>query len=172
MSYRLLFAVSGVVAALAISGCQDQKDSASGGSSAEKPATSPAQTPSSGSGQPTSPSTGAHPPDAKPAKADLTISFKKSTSSSPQEWKLTCDPPGGNHPDAKAACAALAKNAKPFAPAAKSPCTFIYGGPETATVTGTWQGQKIDTTFSRKNGCEIDRWTKAGDLLPEVGRVR
>jgi Subtilisin inhibitor-like len=175
MSYRLLFAVTGVVAALAISGCQDQKGSASGGSSAEKPATSPAQTPSpsgSPSGKPTDPDSEAHPPDAKPAKANLTISLKKGASSSPQSWTLTCDPPGGNHPKAKAACAALAKAEAPFAPARKSPCTFIYGGPETATVTGTWRGQQVNTTFSRKNGCELDRWTKAGDLLPEVPRVR
>lgn len=98
--------------------------------------------------------------------------MKKGASSSPQTWTLKCGPPGGNHPKAEAACAALAKNGAPFAPARKSPCTFIYGGPETATVTGTWQGQKVNTTFSRKNGCELDRWTRAGDLLPEVPRVR
>lgn len=171
-----MFAVSGVAAALAISGCQGEKDNASAGEAdAKPPAGGPAQTPApSGpaSGQPTKPSSEAHPPDSGAESADLTVSFKKADSSAAQTWTLKCGPAGGDLPDAKAACATLAKVDKPFEPAPKGPCTMIFGGPETATITGTWKGEKVDAKFTRKNGCELDRWTKLKDVLPEVPKVR
>ena len=34
-------------------------------------------------------------------------------------------------------------------------CTEIYGGPETAHVTGTLDGKAIDVTITRNNGCGI-----------------
>lgn len=34
-------------------------------------------------------------------------------------------------------------------------CTMIYGGPDVATVTGTVDGQSVDTSFSREDGCAI-----------------
>lgn len=175
MRYRLLFAVSGIAAALAISGCQGEKDSAKAEAPAGKPAAPPSQAPSpsgSASAQPTKPSSEAHPPDAEPAKADLTVEFKKGESSAAQTWTLKCGPAGGDHPKADAACAALTKAGDPFGPAKKGPCTMIFGGPETAKVTGTWQGKKVDATFTRKNGCELDRWTKLQEFLPEVPKVR
>lgn len=50
-------------------------------------------------------------------------------------------------------------------------CTMIYGGPEKATVTGTILGEEVDVTFSRENGCEIDRWQKASSLWNGVEAV-
>ena len=44
-------------------------------------------------------------------------------------------------------------------------CTQIYGGPETARITGTIDGEKVDRRFSRTNGCEIDDFNRAGELL-------
>jgi hypothetical protein len=44
-------------------------------------------------------------------------------------------------------------------------CTQQYGGPETATVKGTFKGEQVDATFSRQNGCEIARWEDALPLL-------
>jgi hypothetical protein len=44
-------------------------------------------------------------------------------------------------------------------------CTAVFGGPETATVTGTWEGRRVDARFSRENGCEISRWEKLAALL-------
>ena len=44
-------------------------------------------------------------------------------------------------------------------------CTQIYGGPETAHITGTIDGEKVDRRFSRTNGCEIDDFNDAGELL-------
>ena len=44
-------------------------------------------------------------------------------------------------------------------------CTQIYGGPETAHITGTIDGVEVDRRFSRTNGCEIDDFNRAGELL-------
>ncbi len=39
-------------------------------------------------------------------------------------------------------------------------CTEIYGGPETAAITGTLDDQPVDTTVGRNNGCGIDDWER------------
>ena len=44
-------------------------------------------------------------------------------------------------------------------------CTQQFGGPETATVTGTFKGEQVDARFGRQNGCEIARWEDAAPLL-------
>lgn len=43
-------------------------------------------------------------------------------------------------------------------------CTEIYGGPEVATVTGTIGERKVERTFSRTNGCEVNRFDTAAPL--------
>ncbi len=74
---------------------------------------------------------------------------------------LTCDPVGGDHPNAAEACAALTAVDDPFAPVPPGTiATMIYGGPDTATVDGTWQGHPIHAEFSRTNGAEIHRWER------------
>lgn len=46
-------------------------------------------------------------------------------------------------------------------------CTEIYGGPETAKITGTLDGNTIDTDAHRNNGCGIDDWDNVlTGLLP------
>jgi subtilisin inhibitor-like len=82
------------------------------------------------------------------------------------EATLTCDPPGGTHPDAAAACAALAENEDALKPVpGHSLCTQQYGGPEEAEVTGTFGGQRVEAAFTKRNGCEIDRWERLDPLL-------
>lgn len=44
-------------------------------------------------------------------------------------------------------------------------CTQIYGGPQTAHVTGTIDGVKVDRRFTRTNGCEIADFDRAAALL-------
>ena len=44
-------------------------------------------------------------------------------------------------------------------------CTQIYGGPETALVTGTIDGQKVNRRFRRTNGCELADFKRAAGLL-------
>ena len=48
-------------------------------------------------------------------------------------------------------------------------CTEQFGGPQTATVSGTLDGREVDARFARNNGCEIARWEKAAPLLEAAG---
>ena len=85
-------------------------------------------------------------------------------------YSLVCGPPGGDHPDPAAACRALDELDDPFAPVPdEQACTEIYGGPQTAVITGTFRGQPVDATFDRTNGCEISRWNAHVALLVEGG---
>ena len=84
----------------------------------------------------------------------------------PREAQVTCDGAGGSP-----ACAAVAD----LEPADFEPtpddvaCTPQFGGPETAQVTGTLNGEPIDATFSRSDGCEITRWDQVSGLLDAAG---
>jgi hypothetical protein len=52
-------------------------------------------------------------------------------------------------------------------------CTTIWGGPQVARVIGSVQGTRIWTTFTRANGCEIERWQRLSPwLLPAGGATR
>jgi hypothetical protein len=111
----------------------------------------------------------APPPTSRPESpwTSLTITVDLGDGSAPQEWTLTCDPPGGTHPQPEAACAAL-DNVDPtvFEPVGPGQaCTQIYGGPETATIRGTWNGAPLDASFARNDGCEIARWGAVVELL-------
>ena len=101
--------------------------------------------------------------------ADLEISVSIRGSEAPtKSWTLHC-PPGGTLPDAAAACSKLGQIDDPFAPVPEgTACTQIFGGPEIAAVSGTFNGKRVDTEFSRGNGCEIERWKRVGFLFPGV----
>ena len=81
--------------------------------------------------------------------------------------QLECDPPGGDHPQPAEACEEIkAAGAKVFEPVPKDQaCTMIFGGPQTATIVGLIRRAHVDATFSRSNGCEIDRWEKLGTTV-------
>ena len=83
-------------------------------------------------------------------------------------WQLTCNPPAGSHPDPATACRVLDEHGDQGLPAVPrdTACTQIYGGPEEATITGTWRGRPVHSSFARTNGCEIARWTALTGLLP------
>lgn len=106
---------------------------------------------------------GSEPPPA----TELEVSYWQSdTHDAPATATLTCDPVGGTHPRADAACAALAADPDALGPVAGDvACTQIYGGPETAEVTGSFRGEPVDARFNRTNGCEIDRWERLLPLL-------
>ncbi|MGI8691683.1 MAG: SSI family serine proteinase inhibitor [Geodermatophilaceae bacterium] len=86
-------------------------------------------------------------------------------------YALSCEPVGGDHPDPAAACAGLAAaGTDVFAPTNPDlACTEIYGGPQTATVTGRVGGTQVTSTFSRENGCEIARWDAIAPVLGNSG---
>ncbi|MEV5940293.1 SSI family serine proteinase inhibitor [Streptomyces sp. NPDC051994] len=88
-------------------------------------------------------------------------------------YTLECHPAGGTHPRQKQACDKLDSvttwGKDPFAPVPKDQaCTFIYGGPATAHITGSWAGRPVDATYNRANGCEISRWDNMVPLLPSA----
>jgi hypothetical protein len=45
-------------------------------------------------------------------------------------------------------------------------CSMIYGGPQTASVTGVWNGRPRTETYRRTNGCEVARWSGMVPALP------
>ena len=106
-----------------------------------------------------------------PPATVLTVTFWPEGRTGPaQEAELTCDPDGGTHPQPAQACKALRGNADALAPLPPdSICTQIYGGPEEAEITGTLDGEQIQATFSRQNGCEIDRWDRLASVLQLEG---
>lgn len=107
------------------------------------------------------------PPPA--ATTQLTIVIARSTVAGHNgQFTLTCNPTGGTHPDPVNACAKLtqlaASGTDPFAATPKTQmCSMISGGPATARIAGTWQGRRVDATFSRTNSCQTARWN---NLLP------
>ncbi len=105
-----------------------------------------------------------------PGATSLTIRVDDGVGTLARSYTLTCEPAGGTHPEAAAACTALAVRLHPFAATPTgTACTDIYGGPQRATVEGTYRGSKVDATFGRGNGCEIARWDALVVVFRETG---
>jgi hypothetical protein len=86
-------------------------------------------------------------------------------------WTLRCAPAGGTLPRRTSACRRLARLSHPFRPVPPNvACTDIYGGPQTALVTGRLRGHRVRASFNRRNGCEIDRWNRVRFLFPAATR--
>jgi len=143
---------------LALAGCQLLRDD----DGALDPGTNDPADPVSSDDAPAGPTT---PPtdDAPitPVAADITVVVDATGKGATSTFTLTCEPAGGDHPDVEAACTAIASagGAAAFDPTPQDvACTELWGGPQTATVTGTVDGATIDAQFSRTNGCEISRW--------------
>ena len=60
---------------------------------------------------------------------------------------------GGDNPCDRSQLDELAAVAEP--PDPTRACTELYGGPEKAHMTGTLEGEPVDVTITRSNGCEI-----------------
>lgn len=102
---------------------------------------------------------------AAAARVSLTVVVKASPGASPERWTLRCDPTGGTHPDAKAACRQLLAAKNPFAPIPRGiMCPMIAAGPQRATISGIFFGQHVASNFSR-TGCEAARWSELGDVF-------
>ena len=104
----------------------------------------------------------------------LRISFWEDGSGTKPDsvWTLRCGPAGGSLARPARACAKLAAGgAKLFAPFPRdTACTEIYGGPQRARIVGTVAGERVWTTLTRTNGCEISRWARVSPwLLPPGG---
>ncbi|WP_432502293.1 SSI family serine proteinase inhibitor [Kineococcus arenarius] len=106
------------------------------------------------------------PAPSEPSSLTVTVDDGAGSTST---WTLTCaadGTAGGTHPDPAAACAALAAAQEPFAPVPPdTACTQVYGGPQRATVTGTWDGREVSAQFDRTDGCQVARWNAVAALL-------
>ena len=110
-------------------------------------------------------------PSAGTGDSNLTVVYDAGRGGAVTTWTLTCDPIGGSHPEAEAACEALTQNAASALPAVPADriCTQSIGGPQTASVTGRWNDADVESRFTLANGCEITRWQALTGLLPVVG---
>jgi hypothetical protein len=95
--------------------------------------------------------------NANPARQGSRLVLHTSAGTSPERTvTLQCDPPGGTHPKAAAACADVAKAGGQLAqmPAGANPraCFMIYA-PVTVTAKGDWQGQAVRFTEKFPNTC-------------------
>jgi hypothetical protein len=102
------------------------------------------------------------------ADGDLQVELDRGNGGPIERYRLLCDGAGaGTLPDADAACSRLAGLTDPFAPLpADVFCSQIFGGPQTAHVTGRWQGSSVDLRLSRTDGCRTAQWDRLGPLLP------
>ena len=74
--------------------------------------------------------------------------------------KLSCDPVGGGHPHAAAACKTLADvDADPGRIKPQSSLCVLLYQPVTATLSGTWHGREVEWTHRFGNTCEMRRAT-------------
>ncbi len=104
---------------------------------------------------------------AAAALTALSIVFSPGNGGATTHWTLRCGPDGGTLPKAAQACRRLVVLVDPFAPVPKgAACTQVYGGPETARVTGRFRGRSVWVRFARRNGCEIARWRRVDFLFP------
>lgn len=74
---------------------------------------------------------------------------------------LRCDPPGGSHSNAAAACDALAAAGGDFSKVTGQPgtvCTDIFD-PVTVRARGEYRGAPVDFERTYPNRCDLDRQT-------------
>jgi hypothetical protein len=139
----LVRAVSAATLLSSLTACAEDSVIADGGGSAASPAPSPV--------------------------ADLAIAYDAGDGTAEESFLLRCAEDGtvvaADHPQPEQACDGLATVDEPFAEVPEDAvCTTIFGGPQTAQVTGTLRGESIDSTFTLENGCEITRWQDAAVL--------
>lgn len=82
---------------------------------------------------------------------------------------LTCNPDGGDHPNADAACAEIEAVDGDFSALPGEPgllCTYVYD-PVTVTATGSWRGQEVNYQQTFPNTCELIRET-GSVFVPEL----
>lgn len=167
---RPLALLAALGAAVALAGCAGGDESAATTPSDEPPASSVPQesittpSPSLTTSEPASGEAG----DVGPVDLTAVVDDGAGTKTT---YTLTCEPTGGDVAQPEVACEQLSTTAAlPLQPVDPDMmCTQVYGGPQTATVTGTINGEPVESTFSRVNGCEISRWDAMTALLGVVG---
>jgi hypothetical protein len=94
--------------------------------------------------------------DAGDTGADLRVTVHPKGPGGPaRERTVSCEGGGG--------CGVRAEDLAPVP--SDTACAQIYGGPATATVTGTLRGERVSARFNLTDSCEIERWRRASVLL-------
>ncbi|HWH33672.1 MAG TPA: hypothetical protein VNU01_13460 [Egibacteraceae bacterium] len=115
------------------------------------------------------------PPGEMPAQTAVDVTVDNGDGQA--SFRLVCDDAPrfegeAGERDAAAACDALLQ-AKDRLVTLSDPdrepemCTEQYGGPETAAITGTVEGEQVDVAIDRTNGCGIGDWERLQPLLGE-----
>ncbi len=103
---------------------------------------------------------------SRSAKTSLEIGFWPSPDGAERDATLTCEPAGGTLPNAAEACRRLYQLEAPFAAARSGVmCPQTWGGPQQARVVGTFRGEKVEASFNRRNGCQVERWDRVSFLF-------
>lgn len=109
------------------------------------------------------------PPTAEPTHLEITIRADGNTIS--DQFILDCNGTkaldSSTLSEAAEACKLIAEKPEIIVQQ-QSPqaiCTEIFGGPERAEITGELAGKSVQSTYSKHNGCAIDRWSRAELLL-------
>jgi hypothetical protein len=112
---------------------------------------------------------GALPAAAIAGAIDLKIAYRADDSTPVQTMTLHCAPARGTVARPGVACRRLiALGDSAFAPTPRGmrACAQIYGGPQTALVTGIYFGRPVWTRLTRVDGCANARWNKVAFLFP------
>lgn len=149
------------VAVLVLAGCGDDSDTDAGDDTAADNSDAGATQPAGGTGA------------FAVATLDITVEHPENAT---VEYQLQClgdtaTLMGEADVDAEAACRALLDDEVVTwlvdGPDPYQICTEIYGGDDTATITGTVDDTEIDAAVDRVNGCAIAAWDELlGDVLP------
>ena len=99
-----------------------------------------------------------------PQGASLTVTVQPKGPDGPtKRTRIECERLG----EGSAKCRSLgrADGQAPGSRAATMACAEIYGGPDTARVTGELRGERVDARFNRTDACETKRWNDNAALL-------
>ncbi|WP_299036349.1 hypothetical protein [uncultured Pseudokineococcus sp.] len=102
--------------------------------------------------------------------AELTVAYDDGTGTA-QTYDLACEgaQASGTAPDPAGACSAVAAagGVEAFAvPSGDVQCTQVFGGSQTAVVSGTVEDEPVSADLARADGCDIARWDALVPLVP------
>jgi hypothetical protein len=111
------------------------------------------------------------------AATSLRVEVRSAPGATARRATLTCDgspAATGFITDSRAACDLVTGDDQARgrlvegAPAGQV-CTQVYGGPQSAQVTGRIEGRPVDATVTRADGCGVADWTQLQPLLGPPG---
>ena len=112
------------------------------------------------------------PASALAGAIDIRIAYRATDAAAPKRLELHCTPPAhGTVPAPTTACRrliAIGDGAFARPRPQTQACAQIFGGPQTALVTGIYFGRPVWVKLSRVDGCAIARWNSVAFLFPKT----